>query len=143
MATLRWLIVETFAANQDVGSSESSIFSVIGEFYANPKNATFNKVWQQTLTVPFILVVLLGPLVNFKSPTFFTKFNALGMYLQHNNFKYTPHVIQVKHFLLQFIVLEMTPLISFIWFCLRNLQHTVHTYICGCEGWTVGHSHRF
>ncbi|XP_070563041.1 neutral amino acid transporter 9-like isoform X2 [Ptychodera flava] len=40
--------------------------------------ALFNKVWQQTLTVPFFLVLILGPLLNFKSPTFFTKFNALG-----------------------------------------------------------------
>ncbi|XP_077863238.1 neutral amino acid transporter 9-like [Saccoglossus kowalevskii] len=38
----------------------------------------FNKVWQQTLTIPFFLCVLLFPLLNFKSPTFFTKFNALG-----------------------------------------------------------------
>ncbi|XP_013419465.1 sodium-coupled neutral amino acid transporter 9 isoform X2 [Lingula anatina] len=39
---------------------------------------TFNEVWDQRKTVPFFLIILLFPLVNFKSPTFFTKFNALG-----------------------------------------------------------------
>ena len=38
----------------------------------------FAKVWRLDLTVPFFLIVFLGPLINFKSPTFFTKFNALG-----------------------------------------------------------------
>ncbi|XP_077981323.1 neutral amino acid transporter 9-like [Glandiceps talaboti] len=42
------------------------------------EESVFNKVWQQTLSVPFFLVIILGPLLNFKSPTFFTKFNALG-----------------------------------------------------------------
>ena len=38
----------------------------------------FHKVWGQTTTVPFFLLLVLAPLINFKSPTFFTKFNALG-----------------------------------------------------------------
>ena len=72
---------ELFTTEQVLTDSKSSsIFAALREFYANPRDATFNKVWQQTLTVPFVLVVLLGPLVNFKSPTFFTKFNALGKY---------------------------------------------------------------
>nr|XP_006813416.1 PREDICTED: putative sodium-coupled neutral amino acid transporter 9-like [Saccoglossus kowalevskii] len=38
----------------------------------------FFEMWQQTLTVPFFLVLILFPLINFKSPTFFTKFNSVG-----------------------------------------------------------------
>ncbi|XP_066298612.1 neutral amino acid transporter 9-like isoform X2 [Branchiostoma lanceolatum] len=39
---------------------------------------TFHHVWERVKTVPFFLVILVFPLLNFKSPTFFTKFNALG-----------------------------------------------------------------
>ena len=38
----------------------------------------FYKIWTQTESVPFFLLLILGPLINIKSPTFFTKFNALG-----------------------------------------------------------------
>ncbi|XP_033637139.1 sodium-coupled neutral amino acid transporter 9-like isoform X2 [Asterias rubens] len=38
----------------------------------------FDRVWSKTHTVPLFLCLLILPLVNFKSPTFFTKFNALG-----------------------------------------------------------------
>ncbi|XP_077981718.1 neutral amino acid transporter 9-like [Glandiceps talaboti] len=41
-------------------------------------DAVFFTVWQQYLTVPFFLALILLPLSSFKSPTFFTKFNALG-----------------------------------------------------------------
>lgn len=41
-------------------------------------SAAFRAMWQMRLTVPFYLVVLVFPLLNFKSPTFFTKFNGLG-----------------------------------------------------------------
>lgn len=44
-----------------------------------PDNATmFYKVWQLKRTVPWFLVILIFPLLNFESPTFFTKFNGLG-----------------------------------------------------------------
>ncbi|RCN25041.1 hypothetical protein ANCCAN_29249, partial [Ancylostoma caninum] len=39
---------------------------------------TFDQIWQLQLTVPILLAVLTFPLLNFKSPTFFTKFNVLG-----------------------------------------------------------------
>ncbi|XP_046355511.2 sodium-coupled neutral amino acid transporter 9-like [Haliotis rufescens] len=39
---------------------------------------TFTTYWHEQHTVPFFLIVILGPLLNFKSPTFFTKFNSLG-----------------------------------------------------------------
>ncbi|XP_052775192.1 sodium-coupled neutral amino acid transporter 9-like isoform X1 [Mya arenaria] len=41
-------------------------------------DVTFNKIWDEQKTVPFILILIIMPLINFKSPTFFTKFNALG-----------------------------------------------------------------
>lgn len=40
----------------------------------------FQELWDSQKTAPFFLIVLLFPLVNFKSPTFFTKFNALGTF---------------------------------------------------------------
>ncbi|KAJ8039714.1 Sodium-coupled neutral amino acid transporter 9-like [Holothuria leucospilota] len=45
---------------------------------SNNENSTFDSVWNKTDTVPFFLLFLVVPLINFKSPTFFTKFNALG-----------------------------------------------------------------
>ncbi|XP_041358172.1 sodium-coupled neutral amino acid transporter 9-like [Gigantopelta aegis] len=45
---------------------------------ATSSHSTFSKVWDEQMTVPFFLVLMLLPLLNFKSPTFFTKFNALG-----------------------------------------------------------------
>ncbi|GFO21045.1 sodium-coupled neutral amino acid transporter 9 homolog [Plakobranchus ocellatus] len=42
------------------------------------QKTTFEKVWDVTHTVPLFLICLLFPIMNFKSPTFFTKFNALG-----------------------------------------------------------------
>jgi len=39
---------------------------------------SFYTYWDQQKTVPFFLIILLLPLSSFKSPTFFTKFNALG-----------------------------------------------------------------
>ncbi|XP_014784211.1 sodium-coupled neutral amino acid transporter 9 isoform X2 [Octopus bimaculoides] len=38
----------------------------------------YNKIWDLTTTVPVFLLLLLFPLLNFKSPTFFTKFNSLA-----------------------------------------------------------------
>jgi sodium-coupled neutral amino acid transporter 9 len=38
----------------------------------------WHKIWNKQL-VPIYLVILLFPLINFKSLTFFTKFNSLGM----------------------------------------------------------------
>lgn len=46
-----------------------------------PEPGSFYDFWKQFLTVPLILIVFILPLINFKSPTFFTKFNALGWLL--------------------------------------------------------------
>lgn len=45
---------------------------------ANPSDSIFHQYWDLQKTVPFFLLIVLLPLINFKSPTFFTKFNALG-----------------------------------------------------------------
>ncbi|CAI4227100.1 unnamed protein product [Auanema sp. JU1783] len=47
--------------------------------YGNASSeSTFDKFWQLQNTVPFYLAIVAFPLFNFKSPTFFTKFNVLG-----------------------------------------------------------------
>ncbi|XP_059030988.1 neutral amino acid transporter 9 isoform X2 [Mustela lutreola] len=48
-------------------------------FYANDTGLKqFEKWWNKSKTVPFYLIGLLLPLLNFKSPSFFSKFNILG-----------------------------------------------------------------
>ncbi|KRT86294.1 Amino acid transporter, partial [Oryctes borbonicus] len=42
------------------------------------KPSNFYAVWNLYTTVPLFLAVLMFPFLNFKSPTFFTKFNSLG-----------------------------------------------------------------
>ncbi|XP_052689089.1 sodium-coupled neutral amino acid transporter 9-like [Crassostrea angulata] len=51
-----------------------------GSFLASPHphDEVYDRVWDEQYTVPFFLIAVIGPLINFKSPTFFTKFNALG-----------------------------------------------------------------
>ena len=48
-------------------------------FYNNNTEVQlFEKWWDKSRTVPFYLIGLLLPLLNFKSPSFFSKFNILG-----------------------------------------------------------------
>ncbi|KAF5271987.1 hypothetical protein FQR65_LT17489 [Abscondita terminalis] len=42
------------------------------------RDTLFDQAWDLYSTVPIALAVLMFPLLNFKSPTFFTKFNSLG-----------------------------------------------------------------
>lgn len=42
------------------------------------KVTLFNTVWGLTTTVPVFLIFIIGPLINFRSVTFFTRFNSLG-----------------------------------------------------------------
>lgn len=44
----------------------------------NQEISTFDKVWNLYSTVPVILGICMFPLLNFRSATFFTKFNSLG-----------------------------------------------------------------
>jgi len=43
-----------------------------------PDTTMFDMVWGQFTTVPLFLTILVFPLINLKSATFFTKFNSLG-----------------------------------------------------------------
>ena len=52
--------------------------SVLSAHTSAATQATFYKVWTQTESVPFFLLLIMAPLINIKSPTFFTKFNSLG-----------------------------------------------------------------
>lgn len=46
-----------------------------------PKPDTlYNKVWDLYSTVPIFLAIVMFPMLNFKSATFFTKFNSLGTF---------------------------------------------------------------
>lgn len=46
----------------------------------------FHQIWDLYTTVPVVLGVIMFPLLNFKSATFFTKFNSLGWALQKRIF---------------------------------------------------------
>ena len=41
-------------------------------------DSSFDRIWDQYSTVPLFLIIIMFPLINLKSATFFTKFNALG-----------------------------------------------------------------
>lgn len=57
---------------------ESQLFDTVKEFEEGADSWSFDKFWTLRGTVPVYLAVALFPLMNFKSPTFFTKFNVLG-----------------------------------------------------------------
>jgi len=83
-------------------------------------HSVFGRVWQQYLTVPLLLVVILFPLINCKSPTFFTKLNSLGRFCT-----------------LFIVLLCLHP--SYSWAggimfpgCL-SLCVWMHTYLCMCQ----------
>jgi len=58
---------------EDYNTSNLRQTDVINEW-----GVSFDKVWGQFTTVPLFLILVLFPLVNLKSATFFTKFNSLG-----------------------------------------------------------------
>ncbi|XP_017779227.1 PREDICTED: sodium-coupled neutral amino acid transporter 9 homolog isoform X1 [Nicrophorus vespilloides] len=62
---------DTVICPKDLNETSSS--------YPNtPNHVIFDNVWDLYTTVPIFLAFILFPLLNFKSPTFFTKFNSLG-----------------------------------------------------------------
>lgn len=68
--------VEVLCPNRDAKNQ-----TLDGTAYFTPfseKLEEFNHIWQLTRTVPLFLLLILFPLINFKSPTFFTKFNSLA-----------------------------------------------------------------
>lgn len=46
---------------------------------------TFDRYWNKTITIPFYLIVLLLPLLNFRSASFFARFTFLGKMFFHAN----------------------------------------------------------
>eukprot|EP00794_Sanderia_malayensis_P008019 gene8019-8878_t len=87
--------VDHLAAHHELGNrtnrineslSKSTVLCLIDMIPKNSQSASvspsaasvFYTIWQEHLTVPLFLVILLLPLSSFKSPTFFTKFNAFG-----------------------------------------------------------------
>ncbi|CAH1992873.1 unnamed protein product [Acanthoscelides obtectus] len=69
-------------------------------FNPSMENSTFYNIWDLYSTVPVILAVIMFPLLNFKSPTFFTKFNSLGtisvtyllIFVAIKSFSWGPHM---------------------------------------------------
>ncbi|CAG9770811.1 unnamed protein product [Ceutorhynchus assimilis] len=49
-------------------------------YSAHLHNSVFGKIWDLYSTVPIFLAVIMFGVLNFKSPTFFTKFNSLGTF---------------------------------------------------------------
>lgn len=52
---------------------------------AHSRDEDFTTYWDLQKTVPFFLVILMAPLIHFKSANFFNKFNAVGEFIR---FKY-------------------------------------------------------
>uniref|UniRef100_A0A0N5ASS0 Aa_trans domain-containing protein n=1 Tax=Syphacia muris TaxID=451379 RepID=A0A0N5ASS0_9BILA len=60
------------------GSTEGSTLSELETVRSKQSFFSFDNIWTLQGTVPLFLAVAVLPLVNFKSPTFFTKFNVFG-----------------------------------------------------------------
>ncbi|XP_076309633.1 sodium-coupled neutral amino acid transporter 9 homolog isoform X8 [Tachypleus tridentatus] len=82
-AVVYWVLMTNFSFHSVV-----YLHMICTSFSDSTKNSTlcssnsnddlFYKIWNVDLTVPFFLLIIIFPVVNLKSPTFFTKFNALG-----------------------------------------------------------------
>lgn len=57
---------------------QEAISNLTSFAYHDDTPSTYEKVWGQFTTVPFFLILVLFPLINLQSVTFFTKFNSLG-----------------------------------------------------------------
>jgi len=64
-------------AHQFSPAIDSHNMTTITPAPTTPSDKMFHDIWNLH-NVPFFLLLVLVPLINFKSPTFFTKFNALG-----------------------------------------------------------------
>ncbi|VEN33682.1 unnamed protein product [Callosobruchus maculatus] len=69
-------------------------------FKPSIESSGFYNIWDLYSTVPVILAVIMFPILNFKSPTFFTKFNSLGtvsvtyllIFVAIKSFSWGPHI---------------------------------------------------
>ncbi|BES98630.1 Transmembrane amino acid transporter protein [Nesidiocoris tenuis] len=93
-----WILMSNFlyhSVNYIVGITEDTAYDTTGNMSYFPAavfcpndaalagnsslvSNTYKAIWNIDVTVPVFLALLIGPLLNFKSPTFFTKFNSLG-----------------------------------------------------------------
>lgn len=91
----QWFFVAYLSAGMHESRDENS--SVIcprdfqhNESISNTPPSHFHQIWDLYTTVPVVLGVIMFPLLNFKSATFFTKFNSLGwIFLQKKIFCFT------------------------------------------------------
>ncbi|VVC32521.1 Amino acid transporter, transmembrane domain [Cinara cedri] len=74
-------------ADENTGAFEFNTTNLICPNNASFSNDTliksesltlYQKIWDLNTTVPIFLVIIVAPLLNFRSATFFTKFNSLG-----------------------------------------------------------------
>ncbi|EMP41367.1 Putative sodium-coupled neutral amino acid transporter 9 [Chelonia mydas] len=63
-------------ANKDQPGNRSGMFASVN----NTSFELFEEWWSKSRTVPFYLIVVVLPLLNLKSPSFFAKFNILGTF---------------------------------------------------------------
>lgn len=58
--------------------NETPQADVIDNMSSNSTTSGFDEIWDQFSTVPLFLILVVFPLINLRSATFFTRFNALG-----------------------------------------------------------------
>ena len=58
--------------------SDLNFISLIDNMSSNSTTSGFDEIWDQFSTVPLFLILVVFPLINLRSATFFTRFNALG-----------------------------------------------------------------
>lgn len=68
--------------NEDHGNITTPSLNYGHKAFNNPLNTNhisiYNRLWSKTRTVPAWLLIIVVPLISIKSPTFLSKFNALG-----------------------------------------------------------------
>uniref|UniRef100_A0A023F2V8 Putative sodium-coupled neutral amino acid transporter 9-like protein n=1 Tax=Triatoma infestans TaxID=30076 RepID=A0A023F2V8_TRIIF len=71
-----------YDANENATSAASGVYcpnnKVVSSSASGEGDSLFTEIWNLDYTVPVFLALIIVPLLNFKSPTFFTKFNSLG-----------------------------------------------------------------
>ncbi|XP_065262484.1 neutral amino acid transporter 9 isoform X2 [Emys orbicularis] len=69
-------------ANEDQPGNKSGLFPFVDNNNNNTGFELFEEWWSKSRTVPFYLIVVVLPLLNLKSPSFFAKFNILEFRIQ-------------------------------------------------------------
>lgn len=69
-------LTDSLICLKDVLYNKSNLSSI--NITPTTESSAFQKIWDLYTTVPIILGIVMFPFLNFKSPTFFTKFNSFG-----------------------------------------------------------------